>query len=72
MNINEFSDDNNWIGLNSSAKFTSKNIRNKVISLEPDKDSIFILVPIKEFDDFKMSIKCWSIRCPDGIINYNQ
>jgi hypothetical protein len=36
LKVNEFSDDNNWIGLDSKAKFTSKNVKNKVINLEPD------------------------------------
>ena len=72
LNVNEFSDDDNWIGFNSTAKFRSKNVRNKVINLEPDADSIMVLVPIDKFDDFKMSIKCWSVRCPDGFINYNE
>ena len=36
LKINEFSDEDNWIGFNSTARFRSKKIRNKVINLEPD------------------------------------
>ena len=72
MSVKEFSDENNYIGFDSAAKFTSKTVRNKVINLEPDKDSMLVLVPIDKFGDFNMSIKCWSIRCPDKFINYNQ
>jgi hypothetical protein len=33
LSVNEFSDDNNFIGLNSTAKFTSKKVRNEIFNL---------------------------------------